>query len=435
MRLLPLLLPLCVAAACIWPASQTLPWPACLPPPCPAGEGWQLGDNEEGEGEERDTEPTPLHRPKRFDDLRGGGGSEWPQRRIPLEGGPGYGGRGMEEATTPEQLEQQRKQRQLEAAVKKLEKQGAQVGRSVQQMLVSWEFMPGRGAGPCPSLHSFSAWQLQPCIAAAAWVVWCLCWYGACAAGANPPSVMVASRHFGQRPSSSLFHDFRRCLCTIPSSLWIGASWLDMRSRRGRLRTACCWHCCTQVWWVGGWRVGAAGAAGTGAALCRGAPLIYSLCQTKCRGLQRYRKGHPPAVCLQPPSSCAVRRAARHWQDDLSTHHRLTGVWAKRCGALLHGGRAAAPGLRPTLTNTAAHTRALLTHPQAAVPLVYIPLEAVVSKWYGESEKMLAGACGRGGGWVGWGDKWVQAKRCCGCVWGGGGSRRGVVMCGSVLEA
>jgi hypothetical protein len=28
---------------------------------------------------------------------------------------------------------------------------------------------------------------------------------------------------------------------------------------------------------------------------------------------------------------------------------------------------------------------------QAAVPLVYIPLEAVVSKWYGESEKMLAG--------------------------------------------
>lgn len=33
----------------------------------------------------------------------------------------------------------------------------------------------------------------------------------------------------------------------------------------------------------------------------------------------------------------------------------------------------------------------LVCAPQAAVPLVYIPLEAVVSKWYGESEKMLAG--------------------------------------------
>lgn len=35
------------------------------------------------------------------------------------------------------------------------------------------------------------------------------------------------------------------------------------------------------------------------------------------------------------------------------------------------------------------------------MPLVYIPLEAVVSKWYGESEKMLAGEhmC-RTEGWV-----------------------------------
>lgn len=27
---------------------------------------------------------------------------------------------------------------------------------------------------------------------------------------------------------------------------------------------------------------------------------------------------------------------------------------------------------------------------QAAVPLVYVPLEGVSSKWYGESEKLLA---------------------------------------------
>ena len=27
---------------------------------------------------------------------------------------------------------------------------------------------------------------------------------------------------------------------------------------------------------------------------------------------------------------------------------------------------------------------------QAAVPLVYVPLEAVASKWYGESERLLA---------------------------------------------
>lgn len=27
---------------------------------------------------------------------------------------------------------------------------------------------------------------------------------------------------------------------------------------------------------------------------------------------------------------------------------------------------------------------------QASVPLVYVPLEAIVSKWYGQSEKKLA---------------------------------------------
>lgn len=35
-------------------------------------------------------------------------------------------------------------------------------------------------------------------------------------------------------------------------------------------------------------------------------------------------------------------------------------------------------------------TSARIIASQAAVPLVYIPLESVVSKWYGESEKMLA---------------------------------------------
>lgn len=35
-------------------------------------------------------------------------------------------------------------------------------------------------------------------------------------------------------------------------------------------------------------------------------------------------------------------------------------------------------------------TSARIIASQASVPLVYIPLEAVVSKWYGESEKMLA---------------------------------------------
>ena len=36
-------------------------------------------------------------------------------------------------------------------------------------------------------------------------------------------------------------------------------------------------------------------------------------------------------------------------------------------------------------------TSARIIATQAAVPLVYIPLEAVVSKWYGESERTLAG--------------------------------------------
>ena len=93
-----------------------------------AGEVWQGGEQGE-EDEERDTEPTPLHRPKRFDDWGSSGGDgrsrdgRWARRRL-----GGGGGRGIDiEQPTPEQLEQQRQQRQLDAAVKKLEKQGAQV--------------------------------------------------------------------------------------------------------------------------------------------------------------------------------------------------------------------------------------------------------------------------------------------------------------------
>lgn len=98
--------------------------------PSPAsGEAWQLGgddDEADGWGGERDTEPTPPRRPKRFDDW-GAGGSSWPQRlegggrRVPLQGGEGG-------QLSEEQTEEQRKQRQLAAAVRKLEKMGAQVG-------------------------------------------------------------------------------------------------------------------------------------------------------------------------------------------------------------------------------------------------------------------------------------------------------------------
>lgn len=93
-----------------------------------AGEGWQLGEDEE-----RDTEPTPLRRPKRFDDWGGGGSGggdeQWPRR---LEGGgrPQSGGAqsGAAEGPSQEQLEQQRRARQLDSISRKLEKNGAQVG-------------------------------------------------------------------------------------------------------------------------------------------------------------------------------------------------------------------------------------------------------------------------------------------------------------------
>ncbi len=40
---------------------------------------------------------------------------------------------------------------------------------------------------------------------------------------------------------------------------------------------------------------------------------------------------------------------------------------------------------------------------QAAVPLVYVPIEAVASKWYGESERLLS-------------DVFRQSDRLAGCI-------------------
>ncbi|PRW59773.1 cell division cycle 48-like protein [Chlorella sorokiniana] len=106
------------------------------------GEGWQLDDDDE-----RDTEPTPLRRPKRFDDWGSGGsgGSEqWPRR---LEGGgrphgsaaPG----GAAEGPSQEQLEQQRRARQLDSVARKLEKNGAQVFIHDPKDTVDWGILAG----------------------------------------------------------------------------------------------------------------------------------------------------------------------------------------------------------------------------------------------------------------------------------------------------
>ena len=62
-------------------------------------------------------------------------------------------------------------------------------------------------------------------------------------------------------------------------------------------------------------------------------------------------------------------------------------------------------------------TSARVIATQAAVPLVYIPLEAVVSKWYGEGEKSLAGGAQPRRGLsldppacAGWGHCWVACE-------------------------
>lgn len=111
-----------------------------------AGEGWQLsgvdgeGEEEEEEGgDERDTEPTPLHRrhPKQFDDWGSGPGSSEGRRRRRVQGG---------ESPPPlsqDELEAQRKQRQLDAVVRKLEKQGAQVFMHDKREAVDWGTLAG----------------------------------------------------------------------------------------------------------------------------------------------------------------------------------------------------------------------------------------------------------------------------------------------------
>lgn len=114
-------------------------------------------------GEERDTEPTPLRRPKRFDEWGHGGAAEqWPPR---LEGGGGEG-------PSAEQRERQRRQQRLQGAVQKLEKSGAQVGLGVagcrcggrwasprgrSGAIRLWLWHAERGAAnrpPCPALFS-----------------------------------------------------------------------------------------------------------------------------------------------------------------------------------------------------------------------------------------------------------------------------------------
>lgn len=115
------------------------------------GEGWLGGEEEEGAwGGERDTDPTPLRRGKQFDDWAGGlgGGGSWPGR---LEGGGGAGARAGARAEaqagqgpSQEELEAARKQRQVEAAARKLEKLGAQVFlHGKQDGAVDWGVLAG----------------------------------------------------------------------------------------------------------------------------------------------------------------------------------------------------------------------------------------------------------------------------------------------------
>lgn len=57
----------------------------------------------------------------------------------------------------------------------------------------------------------------------------------------------------------------------------------------------------------------------------------------------------------------------------------------------------AVPSLTPRLRTAGKTTSARVIASQAALPLVYVPLETIVSKWYGESEAnmgKLFKACG-----------------------------------------
>ena len=59
--------------------------------------------------------------------------------------------------------------------------------------------------------------------------------------------------------------------------------------------------------------------------------------------------------------------------------------------------------LHYTLQQTLTRTPRRVIASQAAVPLVYVPIEAVASKWYGESERLLS-------------DVFRQSDRLAGCI-------------------
>ncbi|KAL4458849.1 hypothetical protein ABPG75_013714 [Micractinium tetrahymenae] len=118
------------------------------------GEGALAGEEEGGWGGERDTDPTPLRRPKQFDDWGGGGWGgragedSWPRR---LEGRGGVGARagasaeaGVGQGLGQDEVEEARRQRQIEAAARKLEKLGAQVFvHGTSDSAVDWGILAG----------------------------------------------------------------------------------------------------------------------------------------------------------------------------------------------------------------------------------------------------------------------------------------------------
>lgn len=100
------------------------PQSSASPRPLTAGVAIEDGDARDAEGvgfgEERDMRPTPLRRHKRWDELPGGSGSSGGN------GGGGRGGPGGEDGA--EEWEQRRRQARVDAVVKKLQSNGAQVG-------------------------------------------------------------------------------------------------------------------------------------------------------------------------------------------------------------------------------------------------------------------------------------------------------------------
>lgn len=125
---------------CCGPAAQHLP--ACPPPPACAEGAGEFGQ-EQGDEEERDTEPTPLRRR--------------PQLRGPREQRPRWEGEGRQapSALTPEQAKREREARQEAELVSKLQGMGAQVFLPAASGEIDWGVLAGaarRGGGssqPC----------------------------------------------------------------------------------------------------------------------------------------------------------------------------------------------------------------------------------------------------------------------------------------------